>query len=101
MKSYLTAFYNNELTSAQKDKYEKFTTLERYLEVETLKMREQIKGLLKNMHLYWVIWCIVMMKAALEKESDEPEKLMETLNDFYVPYADYRLKIYEKMEWRI
>ena len=41
-----------------------------------------------------------MMKAALEKEIDEPEKLMETINDFYVPYADYRLKIYEKMEWR-
>lgn len=49
-------------------------------------MRSEIHGFTKNLHLYWTIWSIIMMKDNLAKGD------LEANMPFLVPFAEFRLQ---------
>lgn len=104
IKTYLENFYEKHLptTIPEWEEYEKYATKETYIATEFPIMKEQLKALVLFQDLYWVVWCLVMMKGSLinpltNKIWDDDSKLQEMLaetNEFYTPYAKTRLDLY-------
>ena len=101
VKTYLENFYEKHLdtTIPEWEEYEKYATKETYVATEFPIMKEQLKSLVLFQDLYWVVWCLVMMKGSLinpqtNKIWEDNTKLQEMLaetNEFYTPYAKTRL----------
>ena len=86
------------------DKFAKFNEpwiqkcLELYLESDDTEeiqtFKEELKKLVLQQHIFWISWCLIMMKPSLYDPDFNPEKGIAEISKFYVPYAQARMECY-------